>query len=131
MKPKLTSEFDGVLNVNSMPVHYSILPDGRRIIIAHEVDKTHLDEVITPNVPGAIKFQNRNGLVCTGIDVKMFPAAITSHIQKAQIPDLEHYAPWLIFCGLFLLGSISLLQGSEPESDRVDFSELLKQVAPK
>jgi hypothetical protein len=123
--------YDGILTIGSIPVLYSILPDGRRIIIADESSKTHLVDFVKSDTPGAIRFQNTNGLVRTGIDVKMFPTAIASHIKKAQITDLEHYTPWIIFSGLFLLGSIALLASPGDDNCGVDFKGALSQLVHK
>lgn len=131
MKPKLTSEYDGVIKVADVPVHYSVLPDGRRVII-NDSDKTGLKEIITPASTGFIKFQDTHGLIRMGMDVQNFPDALAHHMQNKSERNLNTYMPWLIFKALFLFGVIGLLHSrSDRENEGIDFKRTLGDLVAK
>ena len=127
MKNKLTSEFDGAVKIEDVPVYYSILPDGRRVIVGGS-EKSKLGELIGPNTTGLIKFQDTHGNHREGIDVQKFPDIITSHVHDYKVSQLEHYMPWLIFKGLFVFGMVALLVGLSKEENRVDFNKVLRDT---
>ena len=127
MKTKLTSEFDGVVKVEDLPVHYSILPDGRRILVPKS-DQTHLNEIITPRSSGIIKFRDTNGNQQMGMDIERFPDAIAAHIQAHPVENLESYIPWLIFKALFVLGLVVFLTSGASEIQRANLKSLLRDT---